>query len=669
MADSTGKIIALIQAMTPKVKVDPAVIESSVSDWLDDHPEATTTVEDGSITTPKLAEALKQKILIFPLLDGWTTVNYEPGYLNSSGGVTNGGFRHTDYIPVSEGDEIAYKLTGYSSLVYIVVGYDSNKAKVTGADVVGSSSTKEGVYTVPSGVAFVRMCTDAPYTSAHYFRSETVLGTNPDAVKAYIDNADNALSARITENATELEALDGVESVKDYYVKSPNLYDPAAATVGTTYTWTDYMPVEEGERYTQWSDGDIYQLYWYNGSKTEISHVTGDERAREKVAPSGASYARLYFAKAGVTKLMFAKGIVGEYVPYGVLIPVSSLPDYVKRDTNNLNNSHIFANGLNISNVNGNAYTNNGTSVTDFIAVEEGETYYIGGEGDGSLNMTGAAAYDDDFAFVEAVTSPYTASEGVAYIRIGYTTPVINGTYKAPCVRKGAADSGLQNFNPYDTFQIVNNKPTAYEQANGLYGKKWNAMGDSITEGSGTTKSYLTYIKERTGIIPTGYGVSNTAIARRNSSYTNDMSVRYVNMTDDADIVTVFGGTNDHGNNIPIGEWGDNTVDTLYGAMKILCEGLINKYMGKKIGFILPLPKYESSTDYSYPNASFGAYIDCIKDVCKRYSIPYLDLYTESGIAPKIAAVRTAMIPDGLHPNAAGHELISWQIQRFLERL
>lgn len=35
--------------------VDPAVIEAAVRDWLDDHPEATTTVADGSITTAKFA--------------------------------------------------------------------------------------------------------------------------------------------------------------------------------------------------------------------------------------------------------------------------------------------------------------------------------------------------------------------------------------------------------------------------------------------------------------------------------------------------------------------------------------------------------------------------------------------------------------------------------------
>lgn len=49
----TGKIVALIKALAPGV--DPSVIEQAVTDWLDDHPEATTTVEDGSITEEKLA--------------------------------------------------------------------------------------------------------------------------------------------------------------------------------------------------------------------------------------------------------------------------------------------------------------------------------------------------------------------------------------------------------------------------------------------------------------------------------------------------------------------------------------------------------------------------------------------------------------------------------------
>ena len=48
-----GTVVALIKGLAPKA--DPATIEKAVTDWLDDHPEATTTVEDGSITEEKLA--------------------------------------------------------------------------------------------------------------------------------------------------------------------------------------------------------------------------------------------------------------------------------------------------------------------------------------------------------------------------------------------------------------------------------------------------------------------------------------------------------------------------------------------------------------------------------------------------------------------------------------
>ena len=51
-----GLVIALIKALAPKA--DTATITAAVDAWLDDHPEATTTVEDGSITYAKLATAL-----------------------------------------------------------------------------------------------------------------------------------------------------------------------------------------------------------------------------------------------------------------------------------------------------------------------------------------------------------------------------------------------------------------------------------------------------------------------------------------------------------------------------------------------------------------------------------------------------------------------------------
>ena len=46
-------------AIAKKNAVDPAVIEGAVAGWLDDHPEATTTVQDGSITKAKLDSNLQ----------------------------------------------------------------------------------------------------------------------------------------------------------------------------------------------------------------------------------------------------------------------------------------------------------------------------------------------------------------------------------------------------------------------------------------------------------------------------------------------------------------------------------------------------------------------------------------------------------------------------------
>ena len=44
--------------------VDPAVIAQAVDEWLDEHPEATTTIEDGSITEAKLSDDLVEKTIM-----------------------------------------------------------------------------------------------------------------------------------------------------------------------------------------------------------------------------------------------------------------------------------------------------------------------------------------------------------------------------------------------------------------------------------------------------------------------------------------------------------------------------------------------------------------------------------------------------------------------------
>mgnify|MGYP003295983636 CR=1 FL=1 len=54
-----------------------------------------------------------------------------------------------------------------------------------------------------------------------------------------------------------------------------------------------------------------------------------------------------------------------------------------------------------------------------------------------------------------------------------------------------------------------------------------------------------------------------------------------------------------------------------------------------------------------------------IKEVCEKYDVPVM--FTLSGMDPSLSEVRTQYMPDGLHPNAAGHEKIAAIIAKSLE--
>lgn len=93
MAD-TGKTIALIKALGGSA--DPAVIEQATQDWLDDHPEATTTVQDGSITKAKLDSNLQGTVDDVDELKSAIS-ELEAGSLSALGATAG-------QVPVAKGD-------------------------------------------------------------------------------------------------------------------------------------------------------------------------------------------------------------------------------------------------------------------------------------------------------------------------------------------------------------------------------------------------------------------------------------------------------------------------------------------------------------------------------------------------------------------------------------
>ena len=144
-------------------------------------------------------------------------------------------------------------------------------------------------------------------------------------------------------------------------------------------------------------------------------------------------------------------------------------------------------------------------------------------------------------------------------------------------------------------------------------------------------------------------------------------------MDDDADIVVVFGGTNDFGHgDAPIGTPDDRTPDTFWGACHYLYSHLIEKYPAALIVVMTPLHRLNEhftngdghQKKYNYGNLK--SYVDIIRAAAEYYGIPVLDLFANACIQPQIQASREQYTVDGLHPNDTGYAYIADRLANFI---
>ena len=217
-----------------------------------------------------------------------------------------------------------------------------------------------------------------------------------------------------------------------------------------------------------------------------------------------------------------------------------------------------------------------------------------------------------------------------------------------------------------------------------LQGLKINFLGDSITEGMGVScieNVYWKVLEREFGLSQArGYGVSGTRFAKRrvpseNPRFDLDFCSRLPEMDDDADVVVIFGGTNDFGHgDAPLGSMDDRTQNTFYGACHTLFFSAIEKFPDAHIVIMTPLHRLCEDDVRGEGNkkenlAPLSAYVDIIRQVAEYYSLPVLDLWALSGIQPGVDIIRKKYCPDGLHPNDAGHERIARRLGAFLQSI
>ena len=203
-------------------------------------------------------------------------------------------------------------------------------------------------------------------------------------------------------------------------------------------------------------------------------------------------------------------------------------------------------------------------------------------------------------------------------------------------------------------------------------GIKWYILGDSRSvDLAYTTKFYHDYLCEKHKFVrKKNLAVSGARIRSADTAY-HSLLEQYPNVEDDADLITIYAGINDYGQDNPteIGTEGSTDLTTFYGAFESLITNLITNHPTAKIVVITPIPQYNfeinntivwgDRNDINSLGKSLDDYCNVIKKTCRKYGVFVKDACYESGITPRIASQRSEYFKDGLHHNEKGQLVLA----------
>lgn len=215
-----------------------------------------------------------------------------------------------------------------------------------------------------------------------------------------------------------------------------------------------------------------------------------------------------------------------------------------------------------------------------------------------------------------------------------------------------------------------------------LTDKKWLALGDSITNHA---SSYANQLAVRHGANLTKFTLDGTWVHAGTLSgiprvLSNAISTaEFDNTVTDKvfDVITIACGVNDrfdgfegNTNAGKLGTMADRGTDTFYGALHTIITTLRNKYPFARIGYITQI----QSTWQAYNRGDMTTLAYCktqaILDVCNYYGVPVWIGCEQFGFNPRDSqTLKDHYMPDGLHPNFAGHTWYANRVEDFILNL
>ena len=443
-------------------------------------------------------------------------------------------------------------------------------------------------------------------------------------------------------------------------------------TPSPEYKSTDFIAVSALNNY---SSNETSNIAFYNNSKTFVSGKSGGTWSSPLTIPEGVSYIRLTYSVSNNNPIFNLGNKI--YTKEEPTITDSALETLLKKQIyrkmltydatslNLYNPATDSANNTAISATTGQQITLSGYKATGFIEVIEGLNICIS-------EQNNVAFYDENKIFVSGKgggwSNPLTIPKGVKYLRNTFS---LNAQDKQISYGNKLPQYSLygEKFNILFKDDFLDSLKQQLNYGSKLKNKTWNVLGDSITYGLGTTKTYHKIISDRTGIKVNNYGLSTSTIAVNGWTGVQSFVERYLTMNKSVDYITVFGGVNDFIHKTPLGTFDSRDNTTFYGALHELCQGLYNNFTTSKIMFITPYINEGSKTPRELDGKTLIEFVNAIEEVCGYYGIKVKNLYKESGIDVNIPIHKTTFAPDGLHLNKLGHEKISNSIESELESL
>ena len=248
-----------------------------------------------------------------------------------------------------------------------------------------------------------------------------------------------------------------------------------------------------------------------------------------------------------------------------------------------------------------------------------------------------------------------------------------NQTYNITDIYLGLENTECNDFSYIDSklSNIVNEIGSVKNNINKLKGKTLYLDGDSITFGAGYNGGYGKILSDKYSCINTNNAVSGGTLAS-GTTYGNGSARHYIaesvvnSVNSQYDFMILSGGFNDYGNNVPIGTLSDAEfcftipvkTDNVIGALETMFRHVLQNYPTTKVYFLITHKANRCTTQVNSIGKTMQDYVNAIKSVCERYSIPIINVWEESKMLTVYDNIANTYTngSDRVHPNQLGYE-------------